>query len=129
MSLAGMLAHLAYVEDWWFGAVLLGRDQVEPWHSADWAADPDLDWHLGDTLSREELDAMLDDAVARSREITAQALSSPAGLATPAVRATRWHPDERHSLRWVLVHMVEEYARHNGHADLLREAVDGSVGE
>jgi hypothetical protein len=65
-------------------------------------------------------------AVARSEALTAEALVS-GDLGTVAVR--RWENGEAPSLRWILVHMIEEYARHNGHADLLREAVDGETGE
>ncbi|NDF67826.1 MAG: DUF664 domain-containing protein [Actinobacteria bacterium] len=48
-------------------------------------------------------------------------------LGQPAIR--KWPNGESPSLRWILVHMIEEYARHNGHADLLRESIDGQVGE
>jgi uncharacterized damage-inducible protein DinB len=122
ITLAGMLSHLAFVEDHWSSHVLLGRDPVEPWLSADWDADPDHDWHLD--LTGEQAAALLDEAVVRSREVVADLLASPTGLDTVALGGR-----ERPSLRWVLVHLVEEYSRHNGHADLLREAIDGSVGE
>jgi hypothetical protein len=64
--------------------------------------------------------------VERSRALTADALAD-GGLGQPASRP--WRDGRAPSLRWIAVHMIEEYARHNGHADLLRESVDGSTGE
>jgi hypothetical protein len=66
------------------------------------------------------------DAVARSRTLVARALAERGldGLAAPA-----WSDGRTPNLRWILVHLVEEYSRHNGHADLLRESVDGLTGE
>lgn len=122
MTLGGLLTHLAFVEDYWLGHVVAGRDPVEPWRSADWEAD--ADWHLD--VPRAERLALLADAVARSREVTTELLASPDGLGTLSQRLRGEH---RVSLRWVLVHLVEEYARHNGHADLIRESLDGTVGE
>ena len=66
------------------------------------------------------------EAVERSREHLDAALT-PGDLSQPAPRT--WPRGEAPSLRWILVHMIEEYARHNGHADLLRESVDGETGE
>ncbi len=72
--------------------------------------------------------ALFDDAVARADRAIDAALETPTGPDTKGVRPTR--DGERHfSLRWILLHMVEEYARHNGHADLLRESIDGESGE
>jgi hypothetical protein len=64
--------------------------------------------------------------VGRSRSLVAEALAD-GGLDRPARRT--WPDGRAPSLCWILVHMVEEYARHNGHADLIRESVDGSTGE
>ena len=64
--------------------------------------------------------------MARSRSLLTQALAD-AGLEQLAQRT--WPDGRAPSLRWILLHMIEEYARHNGHADLLRESVDGSTGE
>ncbi|MFJ4220335.1 DinB family protein [Curtobacterium luteum] len=126
MTLGGMLKHLAYVEDDWFQRWTLDRAHPEPWASVDWKADPDWEWHSAAGDDPEALRALWRAATSRSDEAIATALAD-GGLGRPAERA--FADGGRVSLRWVLVHMVEEYARHNGHADLLREAIDGAVGE
>ncbi len=126
MTLGGLLKHLAYVEDDWFSRVLRGHDPQPPWDSADWRSDPDWDWHSAGRDDPEQLHGLWQDAVARSRVQVAEALTE-SDLGQPARRA--WPDGGAPSLRWIVVHMIEEYARHNGHADLLRESVDGSTGE
>ena len=126
MTLGGMLKHLALVEDEWFSRWLYGRDRHPPFDTVDWKADPDWEWHSAAQDSPEQLFALWQDAVSRSRSLVAGALAD-GGLGRLARRTT---PDgQAPSLRWIIVHMVEEYARHNGHADLIRESVDGLVGE
>jgi uncharacterized damage-inducible protein DinB len=129
MTLGGLLKHLAYVDDWWLNQVFAGNPAPEPWASVDWDADEDWDWHSAVDDTPENLRALYDASVATSRRIVAEALQAPEGLDAGAKRASRHHPDRRPSLRWVLLHLLEEYARHNGHADVLRESVDGVVGE
>jgi uncharacterized damage-inducible protein DinB len=126
MTLGGLLKHLAYVEDMWFSRSLYGRDRHPPWDTVDWKADPDWEWHSAGEDSPEELFALWQDAVARSRSLVEEALTG-GGLEGLARRT--WPDGRAASLRWILVHMIEEYARHNGHADLLRESVDGQTGE
>lgn len=127
MTLAGLLSHLAYVEDYWFGVVAGQRPPAEPWASADFRADRDYDWHLATTLGGDDLRQLWRGAVAASRGIVADLLDAGPDALDAAHPA--WGGRDEASLRWVLVHMIEEYARHNGHADLLREAVDGGTGE
>src|SRR5262249_26427353 len=122
MTLGGMLKHLAYVEEGWFSRRLHGRDPQPPWDTVDWKADPDWDWHSAAEDSPEQLRTLWQDAVARSRSLVAEALAD-GGLEQLARRT--WPDGRAPSLRWILLHMIEEYARHNGHADLLRESVDG----
>ncbi len=122
ITLGRLLKHLAYVEDDWFSRWLHGRDRQPPWDTVDWKAHPDWEWHSAAEDSPEQLFALWQDAVARSRSLVAEALAD-GGL-------ERTWPDGRApSLRWILFHLIEEYARHNGHADLLRESVDGLTGE
>ncbi len=126
MTLGGMMKHLAVVEDGWFGRSLFGEDYSPPWDAVDWKADPDWEWRTAADDTPEELKALWEDTVARSRQRVAEALTD-GGLDHLAVRV---FPDGRApTLRWIMLHLIEEYARHNGHADLLREAVDGETGE
>jgi uncharacterized damage-inducible protein DinB len=125
MTLGGMMKHLALVENHWFCQRLQGLDRGAPWDAVDWEADADWDWHSAAEDSPEELNELWQANVERSRELVAQALAEN-GLGQLARNQL---PDDAPNLRWILVHMIEEYARHNGHADLLREAVDGSTGE
>ncbi len=126
MTLGGILKHLAYVEESWFSGSLHGRDRQAPWNAVDWTADEDWDWHSAAADSPEELMTLWRNAVASSRSLVAQALAG-GGLGQLAVRT--WPDGRAPSLRWILCHMIEEYARHNGHADLIRESVDGLTGE
>jgi uncharacterized damage-inducible protein DinB len=127
MTLGGLLKHVALVEDSWFCERLHGREPSPPWNSVDWNADRDWEWHSAFGDSPDELVALWEESVARSRACTAEALAD-GGLDRLAAWVDDWH-GVAPSLRWIVVHMIEEYARHNGHADLLRESVDGVVGE
>lgn len=126
MTLGGLLKHMAMVEDEWFSVWLLGRDRQPPFDTVDWQADRDWEWHSAAGDSPDQLMTLWEDAAARSRSLVAEALAD-GGLDQLTRRA--WPDGRSPSLRWVLCHMVEEYARHNGHADLLRESVDGQTGE
>lgn len=123
LTLGGMLKHLAYVENWWSTGVFLGEEPGEPWASVDWAADGDWDWHSAADDTPAQLWELYEAEVAAADEVYASAaLDDLAGRASGRT-------GERASLRWILMHLVEEYARHNGHADLIRESVDGEVGD
>jgi uncharacterized damage-inducible protein DinB len=126
VTLGGLLKHMAYVESNWFSEALYGRTRQPPWDTVDWKADRDWEWHSAAEDTPGQLLALWHDAVDNSRQLLAQALAD-GGLDQLARRT--WPDGRAPSLRWILVHMIEEYARHNGHADLLREAVDGSTGE
>ena len=128
MSLGGLVKHLSLVEDNWFSVVLLGNDDDEPWQGVDWEADRDWEWHTAADDSPEELRRIFDETVADCDRIVDEALAGPTGLdALSVVSSRRGHG--QFSLRWILVHLIEEYARHNGHADLIRESIDGQTGE
>jgi hypothetical protein len=92
----------------------------------DWDADPDWEWHSAAADSPEQLYALWREAVARSRSAVSEALAG-GGLGQLA----RWASPrgESPSLRRILIDIIEEYARHVGHADLIRESVDGLTGE
>jgi uncharacterized damage-inducible protein DinB len=122
MTLGGMLKHLAYVEDWWFGVTLAGEPPSPPFDEVDWRADADWDWHSAADDDPGELRRLLRDAVSRSQRI----LDGAGSLDAEAARRHK-RTGGPISARWIVVHMIEEYARHAGHADLLREAVDGAT--
>jgi uncharacterized damage-inducible protein DinB len=124
LTLAGLLNHLALVEDSWFPVRFAGLADNALWAGIDWDADPDREFRTATDLTPEELRQRYEDACARSREVVARAESlDQLSVGTSRRTGRRW------DLRWVLLHMIEETARHAGHADLLREAIDGTVGE
>jgi hypothetical protein len=116
MSLHGLIRHLTEVELGWFVDCFTDELVVQPYSSAE---DRDGEWHNLDPASYAADLERYDAAVARSRQIVAGLEPGAAGT---------WR-DKPISLRWVLTHMIEEYARHCGHADLLRERIDGATGE
>lgn len=126
MTIGGILKHMALVEDIWFSRSLYDHEAAGPWNEVDWKADRDWEWHSASRDSPAQLLAMWQEAVDRSRALTDQALAS-SGLDQLAKRT--WPDGRAPSLRWIVVHMIEEYARHNGHADLFRELIDGTTGE
>ena len=99
----------------------------EPWDAVDWDADPDWEFHTANDDSPEELRRVMDDAVAQASRDIDEALTR-GGLDHRAVTSSR-HEGRQFTLRWILLRMIEEYARHNGHADLIRESIDGATGE
>ncbi len=126
LTLGALLKHLAAVEDLTFSMKFRGEPPGEPWSAGDWDNDPHWDITSAAADSPESLYALWDAAVARSRATLAEALA--AGGLDQEVHVSG--PDGRRaSLRRLVFDLVEEYGRHTGHADLLREAVDGRVGE
>jgi len=123
LTLAGLLYHLALVEETWFEVRFAGLPEREPWAGLDWDADPDWEFRTAAELDPDDLRQRYRDACDRSREVVARA----SGLDQLSVQPRR--NGEQFSLRWVMLHLLEETARHAGHADFLREAVDGAVGE
>lgn len=126
VTLGGLLKHLSAVEDQIFQARLLGRDLGPPWDQGSWDTDPDWDWTSAARDTPDELMTLWRDTVLRSRAVVAEVLSD-GGLGTLSLRA--WPDGRAPSLRRLLIDLIEEYARHVGHADLIRESVDGLVGE
>jgi Protein of unknown function (DUF664) len=125
LTLGGLLKHLALVEDHQFGTKLTGAPLGAPWSEVDWDAQPDWDFSTAAGDSPRALYDLWDAAAARSRERVAEALAG--GGLDQRVHASI---DGIHaSLRRLVCGMIEEYGRHTGHADLIREAVDGRTGE
>lgn len=102
------------------------RDPHPPWDTVDWDADSDWEWRSAAEDSPAQLMSLWQEAVGRSRALVAEALAA-GGL--DRLASYTWPDGRTPSLRRLLVDMVEEYARHVGHADLIRESVDGLVGE
>ena len=117
MSLLGLVRHMAEVERGWFRRVLAGED-ARPIYSSQGNEDGDFD--DVDTADVHEAFMAWDIEIENARMVAAAA----ADLDVAGSRR-----GEPVSLRWIYVHMIEEYARHNGHADLLRERIDGVTGE
>jgi uncharacterized damage-inducible protein DinB len=123
LTLAGILYHLSLVEEAWLEVRFLGLPQREEWQGVNWEADPDWEFRTATTMEPETLRRRYRDACDRSRQVMAKADSMD------QLSVARLSGGERFTLRWVLLHLIEETARHAGHADLLREAIDGEVGE
>ena len=123
LTLAGLLYHLAMTEEVWMKVRFAGPPDREPWVSVDWDDDPNWEFRTRVLLEPVQLRSRYREACDRSREV----VLTSTGLDQLSVKALG---DGRNfSARWVLLHPVEETARHAGHADLLREAIDGTVGE
>ncbi|MFJ2113010.1 MULTISPECIES: DinB family protein [unclassified Streptomyces] len=121
LSLIGLVRHMAEVEASWFRNVLYD-EKVPPLYFSD--ADPDGEFHLGDDDTWAEAYATWQAQIAYARELAATRSLDDLGAGPRRERTT----GERYNLRWIYTHMIEEYARHNGHADLLRERIDGVTG-
>lgn len=126
VTLGGLLKHLAHVEDSHFARLWLGSAVGAPWDTVDWDSVPDWDYRSAAEDTPEQLRTLWQESVARSRATVDQALGE-GGLDQLGAYATR--SGEHPNLRRILLDLIEEYARHVGHADLIRESVDGLTGE
>ncbi|AXE25415.1 Mini-circle protein [Streptomyces globosus] len=120
LSLMGLVRHMAEVERYWFREIMLGEDLPDRYVTRE---DRDGDFHFtaedtwadAERVWRTEVEEARKAAAGRSLDL--------------ASKADSHHRGEVFTLRWVYLHMIEEYARHNGHADLLREQLDGATGD
>jgi uncharacterized damage-inducible protein DinB len=120
LSLLGLVRHMSEVERGWF-RLHAGREDVEFRYESD--DDPDADLNDLESADAAEDIAHFVAECQRSRAATA-------GLSLDEVVPSRGHhPERTRNVRWIYLHMIEEYARHNGHADLLRERIDGVTGD
>ena len=119
LSLLGLVRHMTEVERWWFRIPAANTDLEFPY-------DPDQTGQDFEALEDADADANL------------EAFRQEVALARAAVAAKRLddvvpshgdHPERTRDIRWIYLHMIEEYARHNGHADLIRERIDGATGD
>jgi uncharacterized damage-inducible protein DinB len=115
-AIGPLLSHLTYVEHYWFAVVLDGQENT-------WAeqlqTDPDVEFRVALDIPLAQLIADYEAECAASRKVAGR-------LDLDATGTRRGEPV---NLRWVLIHMIEETARHVGHLDLLRENIDGQTGE
>src|SRR4051794_26203846 len=119
LSLLGLVRHMVEVERWWFRMHAAQQDLAFPY-------DPDAVGLDFSDIEDADAAANLDDF----RQECELAREAVAGKALDDVVPSRGdHPERTRDIRWIYVHMIEEYARHNGHADLLREAIDGVTGD
>jgi uncharacterized damage-inducible protein DinB len=125
VTLAGLVKHLALVEEHSFSRTLLGKDYDPAWDGMDTESDPDWEWNTAAHDSPEDLVTLWRKSVQRSRAAISEALTE-GGLDRLATQSP-WARTP--SLRRLIVDMIEEYARHTGHADLIRESIDGLTGE
>jgi uncharacterized damage-inducible protein DinB len=116
-TVAGLVGHLTWVEQYWFGVVLDGRPDL--WTER-FAQDPDAEFTAALATPLSQLIADYEAECARSRAVAARLDLAATGTTAKGQPV---------NLRWVLIHMIEETGRHAGHLDLLRELLDGSTGE
>ncbi|GHE67375.1 MULTISPECIES: DinB family protein [Streptomyces] len=118
MTMSGVINHLRWVEYYWFQVVFLGEEDEGPWTDED----PDREMRIAVDFPLPQLLEEYAAQCARYRELVARN-----ALGNRAKRPVR---DGRHvDLRWILLHLTEETARHNGHLDILRELLDGTTGD
>ncbi len=127
ITLGSLLKHLALIEDYTFTVRIGGREMVAPWNEVDWDADPDWDWHSAAVDTPNQLYTLWREAVARSRVVLGEAIA--AGGLDQLVTSMTDDEGRSPNLRRVLCDTLEEYARHVGQADIIRESIDGLVGE
>lgn len=116
-SPAGVLNHLRWVERSWVNHDLFGQDDDAPWTDEN----PDAEFEEGTALALDDVIALYEEWGARTRAVFAEI-----DLDMVRLRTDRTPPV---TARWILLHLIEETARHNGHLDILREMADGSTGD
>ncbi|MFW2382653.1 MAG: DinB family protein [Acidimicrobiales bacterium] len=123
LTIGGLLCHMALVELVWFRHRLVDGGMPEPFAGLDFDTDADAEMTQALSLSADEMRGLFLTSCAETDELIASAES------VDQLSALSNNDGEHWSLRWILVHMIEEYARHCGHADLIRESIDGDVCE
>lgn len=121
LTLSRLIGHMAFVEEIWFRIRFDGQEPEATWAAIDWEADPDGEMTLAQTWTVDDLNERFAVAVADSNARIEAASSLDQLSAATNQDGEHWN------LRWILIHMIEEYARHCGHADLIRESIDGDT--
>ncbi|MGH9172254.1 MAG: DinB family protein [Acidimicrobiales bacterium] len=120
LSLLGLVRHMTEVERWWFRIVAAQAEVLEPVYCTEESPDADFDGLEGADPA-ENITSFLAEIEVSRAAVSAKMLDD--------IVAFPGHPDRDRNIRWIYLHMIEEYARHNGHADLLRERIDGATGD
>ncbi|MGH8893829.1 MAG: DinB family protein [Actinomycetes bacterium] len=118
MTVSGVVSHMRWVEWSWIRGTLLGHDDEGPWTDED----PDREFHY-------RLDWPIADVVADYQAMAREHDEQITGWDLEMVAARRIRSGQEINLRWILFHLIEENARHNGHLDILRELADGVTGD
>lgn len=126
MTIGGLVKHMALVEIDWLVVKLAGLEYGPPWDGVDFEHDPAWEWRTGAEEDPDTVRSIWLQSVERSRVVVTRVIAER-GLDGAASFTTR--SGKTPSVRLMLLDMIEEYARHTGHADILREAIDGRVGE
>lgn len=121
LTVINLVHHMAIVEHWWFHVFFSGGEVLEPWAPI-WDDDPDWEFDHSDEFEPEAIIGRYLVEIDRANAI----ISSTASLEDLSVKDRK---GEHRSLRWILAHLLEEIARHAGHADLIRESIDGATGD
>jgi uncharacterized damage-inducible protein DinB len=121
LTLAGILFHLALVEESWLEVRFLGLPERDEWRDVDWEADPNWEFRTALTMDPDDLRRRYRDACDRARRSAASATSLDQLSVVGRGNGSPF------TLRWVLLHLIEETARHAGHADIVRETIDGAT--
>ena len=120
LSLLGLVRHMTEVERWWFRMNAAG-EQIDFEYCTDLNDTADFD-DLEEADAKQDIERFLAEIQAARASVADKSLDD-------VVKSRGDHPERTRDIRWIYVHMIEEYARHNGHADLLRECIDGAVGD
>jgi uncharacterized damage-inducible protein DinB len=119
LSLLGLVRHMTDIERWWFRQHAAGEQVSLGYTTPEWENADFDDLHADRAPA--ELAAYLDEVEAARAAASTRSLDD-------VVPSLGHHPERTRNVRWIYLHMIDEYGRHNGHADLLREAIDGSTG-
>jgi len=120
LTMLGLIKHMAYSERWWFQGCFLGQDVEVLWSWDEDEDDPDAEFRVEPDETTEGIVTMFREETERARDIVHEASLDD---------LSRLPRRSDYSLRWILLHTLQETARHNGHLDLMRESLDGTTGE
>ncbi len=123
LTIGILLYHSAFVEDYWFQSIWLADNSIEPWSNADWETDQDWEMTRAGALPGDEIRQQYQESVARAQAVLAE------NPDLSQISQGNSDAGNSFSMRFILVHLIEEYARHCGHADLIRESIDGATGD